>query len=297
MSGHHGELALDYDLRFLPHNTYQIIRGLRLLTFRKAFQMDTPILSPHAMFIVEAKNHTGTITYNEEEKHFEQTVNGVTKIMDDPLIQVTRHKHQLEEWFRYRGIYGYPIIPLVAFTNPSAIVVPPKNHKHDWPLMNSIHIVDRIKEYQEVYKNRPTFNIDQIRDSLLAENTPLEQDILKRFSIKSSDIFRGVMCPRCEKYAMERVRQRWQCPACAHRSLNAHLLTLADYFLLGKLSITNREFREFALVEDPFVTVRMLKNSGLDYEGKTKGRVYQRPTNMTNFLDHIYKKISYKSMH
>lgn len=285
-SGHKGELALDYHLRFLPFKSYQVLRGVRLRAFGNAFQIDTPILNPHAIFIVEAKNHKGTITYNEEKNHFEQTVNGFTKHMDDPLLQVTEHKQQLEEWLRYRGIYGYPVIPLVAFTNPSTVVIPPQNHKHNWSLMNAVHIVDKIKEIEKQYKDRPTFNIDKIRDALLAENTPLEQDILQYFSIKSSDIIRGVMCPKCESYAMEWVRLRWQCPNCGYRSNSAHLLALADYFLLGKDSITNREFRDFALVSDEGVALRMLKSSGLEHDGKTKGRFYKKPDDLIAFVKH-----------
>lgn len=289
-AGHKGELSLDYDLRFLPYNSYRIIQGIRLLVFNKGFQIDTLILSPHAAFIVEAKNHNAeTVFYDEESQQFKKKVNGVIVPMEDPLIQVTRQKQQLEEWLQYRGIHGYPIIPIVAICNPSTIVIPPKGHTHNWPIMNSVHIVDRIQQFEKVYQNRNTFDVERISKALIAEEVPLEQDLLTKYTIKSSDIVRGVMCPKCSMYAMERVQLRWQCPKCGFRSLNAHLLTIADYFLLSKSSITNKEFRSFAGVSDMNVALRMLKSSGLEFNGDTKGRVYQRPKDMLGFLDKAFK--------
>jgi len=294
-SGFKGELTLDYDLRFLPYRSYQIIHDIRLNVFGKHFQIDTLVLSPYAAFIIEAKNYAGTIFYDEESETFKQRVRGKVKTIDDPLIQVTRQQKQLEEWLRHRGIHGYPIIPMVAICNPSTIVIPPKNHTHPWPIMNSIHTVDRIQKTENLYKDRNRADIELIQNKIIPADIPLEQDLLSNYSIKPTDIKLGVQCPRCSSLPMGYVKSRWQCTNCGHRSSDAYLQALADYFMLFKDTMTNRECRKFLGCSQD-LAYYLLSKSGLSHNGGTKGRKYQRPDDLREFIYRDQKSHAQKGM-
>lgn len=282
--GFRGEQSLDYDLRFLPYHSYQILHDLRLFVFGKHFQIDTLVLTPKVGFIIEAKNLSGRIYYDHKKKKFMQMLQGVSEPIDDPLIQVTRHQKQLHEWLRYRSFNGYPIIPLVAITNPSTIIEAPENHEHNWPLFNSVHVVEKIQKIEEQFQTRRSMELDSIRDTLIYEHSPKDQDILDKFSIDVSEVMGGVLCPSCSKLQMNYVKRKWQCSFCKHRSKNAHLQAIADYLLLINDSITSKQFREFVNCSDPYLAARLLSKSGMPYSGETKGRVYYRPDDIKKLL-------------
>ncbi|QHE53582.1 nuclease-related domain-containing protein [Pontibacillus sp. HMF3514] len=286
-SGYNGEVLLDYDLRFLPYRSYQILHDVRLQVFGKCFQIDTLVLSPYAAFIVEAKNYAGTIFFDEESETFIQLVRGKKKTMKDPLIQVTRQQKQLEEWLRHNaGIHSYPVIPMVAICNPSTIVTPPKNHSQIWPIMNSIHTVDQIQKNNDLYKNRKPVDIELIKNKIISADTPLEQDLLKKYSINPSDVKLGVYCPGCGNLPMNYIRRRWECSECGYRSSIAHIKALADYFLLFKNTITNRECR-ILLGCSERSAYHFLVKLGLRYSGDTSARKYHAPENMRDFLSFV----------
>ncbi|UOY91043.1 hypothetical protein MUG87_10710 [Ectobacillus sp. JY-23] len=99
-------------------------------------------------------------------------------------------------------------------------------------------------------------------------------DVLKQFSIHSSELITGVQCPHCGKFAMRRVYGTWRCDKCHEKSKEGHTLALVDYGLLIKPCITNQQLREFLHIASPDVTKKLLTAMKLSYVGETKGRVY-----------------------
>ncbi len=78
-----------------------------------------------------------------------------------------------------------------------------------------------------------------------------KQDILKQYGIPPSKVIKGVQCPECFRFPMQRQHGSWQCPLCSHRSKTAHLQALRDYFLLFSSVISNREARVFLHASSP----------------------------------------------
>src|SRR5690625_5566190 len=69
---------------------------------------------------------------------------------------------------------------------------------------------------------------------------------------------------------MVRRHKKWHCMKCGEYSKHAHLKTLSDYFLLFKPWITNKECVNFLQIHSRHVVSRLLKNSNLIYEPKTR---------------------------
>ncbi|RXT05332.1 nuclease-related domain-containing protein [Ammoniphilus sp. CFH 90114] len=59
--GFDGEQNLDYHLSFLPEKDYLILTDLNLVTDGKPFQIDTLVLTPYLIFIIESKNFFGKL--------------------------------------------------------------------------------------------------------------------------------------------------------------------------------------------------------------------------------------------
>src|SRR5690625_6223408 len=67
--GYIGERKVDYFLDQLP-SMYVTIQDVCLQTRGKRFQIDSLIMSDQAIYLIEVKNYSGTITFNPTLKQF-----------------------------------------------------------------------------------------------------------------------------------------------------------------------------------------------------------------------------------
>lgn len=74
---------------------------------------------------------------------------------------------------------------------------------------------------------------------------------------------------------MLRRKQNWYCRSCEHISSEAHVSALNDYKMLIGDHISNKQARDFLLVELSYVVKRLLKKAGFNCAENTKAGVYQ----------------------
>ncbi|KGX83540.1 nuclease-related domain-containing protein [Pontibacillus marinus] len=285
-AGHRGEITLDYYLRFLPHKEYYIIRGVRLIIFGEPCQIDTLVLTPRAAFVIEVKNLQGELSYDENSGQFTQTTaKKGKKSIANPLLQVERHQLQFEKWLHFQKVFSYPIIPLVAISNPSTILNFPQGNPHQWKIAHSENIPTKIKQIEQNYANRnQTVDFGWLEKRLMEDHRPGYYHTLKKFGVSPTELITGVRCNNCLRYRMVRKRKRWECINCGHRSLNADAKAIADYFLLLSSSITTKECNEFLHLENRYQAIGILKRLGLEKEGASTGTIYKRPKDILNQL-------------
>ncbi len=105
-AGYRGEQNIDYHLTFLPQNKYTILRDLQL-TDQYPFQMDTVLLSPQLIFVIETKNITGTLFFDKNSNQMIRTIDNVEEGFPNPLLQVQRQTHQLKNWLLQHKLPTY----------------------------------------------------------------------------------------------------------------------------------------------------------------------------------------------
>ncbi|WHY71334.1 nuclease-related domain-containing protein [Fictibacillus enclensis] len=64
MAGFRGEESLDYSLSFLADKKCAILHDLLLSDGVYHFQLDTVIVTPHFLLVLEVKNITGTLVFD-----------------------------------------------------------------------------------------------------------------------------------------------------------------------------------------------------------------------------------------
>ncbi|QSS99673.1 NERD domain-containing protein [Pontibacillus sp. ALD_SL1] len=281
-AGYRGEQALDYHLDLLPYHQFRILHDIRLRTLHKNFQIDTLILTPQVGFILEVKNIAGTLHLENESGQFVRTLNGVKARYSNPLSQVKRQRELLKNWLHLRGVYAYPLHCHVVISNPETLLE--FENEFSIPITMLTETVDRLKEVVDHYKNRGTFNMNTMAQSLISEDVPYHPNILSSYSVPTSQVLKGVMCIKCKEYSMFRVRQSWECSSCNDRSRKAHLLSLADYFLLFGSTLTNKRCRDFLGHSSAGAVSKMLSRMELTYTGATNTRTYMMPDNIEKWL-------------
>ncbi|MBS4175658.1 nuclease-related domain-containing protein [Bacillus sp. FJAT-49736] len=276
-AGYQGEKSLDYYLSLLPDKKYYIFHQLRLPFKQQHFQIDTLVLSPYFMTILEVKNISGTITFDYNFNQLIRTKNGIEEAFQDPISQVKRHQFQLKYLLQENKYLDIPIIPQVIISNPSTLIkkegFPQKNPTNITQSTNLIFEIEKLTKMNKkevLAKNQLT----KLVKLLLKKHIPEEYDVLKQFEINKDQILRGVHCPDCSKISMLRVHGKWICQSCQFSSKTAHVESLKDYALLISAVISNIDVREFLQISSQTLATNILQSLNVLSSGKGRSTMY-----------------------
>ncbi|MFC4617920.1 nuclease-related domain-containing protein [Camelliibacillus cellulosilyticus] len=276
-SGYIGERSLVYYLNFLPKECL-IIHNLRLTYQNHSFQMDVLILTPNFILIVEIKNHSGTLLFDEANQQLIQTFNDQIKVYPDPVQQADLQALQLRRLLEASEYAALPVETLAVVTNPATLV---KRASDNTPQYNR-KIIRPTKLHEKVlslnkrwaHSSFPIEKLKKLSELLIAWHTPKKEKILEKFNIDPSEIRTGVQCPSCLEMPMRRHYGKWKCLKCLFTTENEHIVTLKEYAYLIKPSITCHEFQMFSHLPSHSTAKRLLRMANLPYTGTTKGRIY-----------------------
>ncbi len=281
-AGFRGELSLDYPLGFLPEKDYLIFHNIRLKYKDNYFQIDTLLVSPKFILIIESKNISGILEFDHLNKQLIRTINDSINVYPDPVQQVKMQRFQLGSWLELNKITTIPIKTHVVITNPSSLIrIIPRNTYYQKKIIRSTILFEKIKELSTQFNDDllSRKEIRRLSNLLLKLDTPLNPEILKTYQINPNELVKGVHCPSCDTIPMARVRGNFLCSQCSTISKDAYQASLNDYSLLVKPTITNKEMREFLLIPSASIVKKMIATLNLSYSGTTKDREYHLPVN------------------
>lgn len=274
-AGYRGEKAMDYHLTFLPPNKYLILRGPHLID-QYSFQIDTLLLSPNLIILIETKNFAGEIFFDKDSNQMIQKNDSIEKGYDNPLEQVKRQTYQLKNVL---SKFKFPFIPTehyVTFSNPKTILKTndPQLFKR---IFHAEHFIKNLAIAEKRYPNSVTDDkmIRKIYRTLAKESKKTKsKGVLEIWEVSEEEVIRGVECPGCQRIPMTRLHHTWFCPSCKLISKDAHVAAIKDYFLLIGPTITNKQCREFLHIPSRRTAERILQSMGLNKIGTTKGTYY-----------------------
>ena len=268
MKGYIGEKQMDYHLTTLD-GPYRIIPDVHLTVNGDYFQIDTIILSQHAIYMIECKNFDGSIHFDTTLRQFTRNDGQATKGYRYPPTQAEKQKLRLQNWLlhhqQHQAIHVYYFI---AIAEPSTIIEVTGDEQSIARLIaHSEHIPTMIAKVERQLSERGVRKIDTMTLYRLITQASREKPshILTYYDIKPADIMPGVICPNCSTLGMQRNYGIWICLRCKHRSKNAHRRAIATYQMLIKPEITNQALRAFLKVKSSFVVTRLLKSSGYHF--------------------------------
>lgn len=274
-SGYYGEITLDSYLRYLPDKNYYIFKGLRLPTVRGThFQIDSLILTPTHIPIVEAKNLSGTI---EVDENCDQLIQNGEKGYENPMVQAEYQLRELRQWLRQKKFPCKNLEYLVGMMNKNCILKIEPASEAQFRMCRGRRVIDRLQYFKAKYQDiiYPPDILQKMCKHLLKSHVEPSYDIEKCYKISRTELLPGVYCPFCHFLGMVYRSGTWHCPRCKGVSKDAYLPALKDYFLLHGPEITNRQFREFLRLDSINIASKRLNNLDLPFSGTFKDRVYK----------------------
>lgn len=269
-SGYAGERRVDNEWREV--NVSGIV--LHDFTCRNEFgnshQMDTLFICKHFVLVVEVKNISGRIDFDDQRRQFLRTrEDGKVESFMNPVDQVKRHRELLMNeslnWPEY-----VPIEAAVVIANPSTVI---GRLSSEVPVFNVSGLRTKVQELVQKHANI-TVNPRTVKSYLEAMYEPL---VVGRPNLNYL-IRKGVLCLKCAE-AMQHGLKGFMCMKCGLYDRDGAALRQAmyDYRILYGGEISNRAFREFVGVTNTWTANKMLKRLFKERKGKNKGSVYIIP--------------------
>ncbi|MCC3356986.1 NERD domain-containing protein [Bacillus sp. REN16] len=276
--GYRGELSLNYYFDLIDTPEILILHDIRLPYGKSYFQIDTLMITPHFILILEIKNIAGTLYFEDESNQMIRTFNNEEEGMTNPILQARRHTRQLTNWLKRRKL---PILPIefLVIISDSKTIIKSSRPSIFTKVMHSANLPFTFEKIEKRH-TKETLTMKEMRKiagTIEKHHTPKKPDLIARFSIRQSEIRNGVHCPKCFALPIDRKKGHWYCENCDTKSKNAFNQTIEDYALLIKPTITNEELRDFLQIPSSKYIFRLLKSMNLEYTGEKKGRTYYLP--------------------
>ncbi|KZE69272.1 hypothetical protein AWM68_03115 [Fictibacillus phosphorivorans] len=271
-SGMMGEQSLNYFYRYLPNNEIIFLHNIRILHMDYYFQIDTLIMTTKFFIILEIKNYTGHLYFDDKFGQLIRSTPDKKDFFEDPIQQVKRQKYHLNQILIKYNFPQIPIEPLVVISNKNSHVDCSTDYKEALTLLIKSHkLHHKFNEFTRKH-NKVLLTIKEmkkIHKQLNKLNVPYDTDILNHFEIKRGEIIVGVLCLDCNN-KMERKRAGWICIKCSNYSRDAHVAALKDYGLLISNQITNKQCKEYLNLSSSDQAYYLLTSLNLPYTGTSR---------------------------
>lgn len=289
VSGYRGEQSMDYFYRYLPPNDLKFLHGLRILHQEYFFQMDTLIITPNFLLIIECKNIAGHCYFESSYDPMVRTLQNQREAFDNPVEQVKRQSYHLMSILNDLKCPPVPIESLVVMTNPATITEFSPGYKEARSkVIKSSGLVSKFDEVSNKHPKEilPSKEIKRIIKYVLKHHTPENPDVCTKFLINPNSLIKGVFCPACDIAFLKRHQRSWYCATCKKTYKKAHESALTDYALLVSMTVTNKSCREFLNLPSTSQSYHLLHSLNLPFTGSRKARIYH--------LDGLVKKTTSK---
>ncbi|MDN4492049.1 nuclease-related domain-containing protein [Ureibacillus aquaedulcis] len=273
--GYEGELSVDQMWIELNIPTpYALLHNFETINHAGyTHQIDTILLTPHFIWLLEIKNIGGRLDIDESKHQLIRTNSeGMVESFRNPVNQIKRHGKFISRKLRDLRMnlpVEYSIIIVSDYTIIGSI---PKS-------ISIFHANGLQTELDKLFNKHQGRGIslgqfEKIKTELLNIQQPKEW----KAKVETKRLQKGVLCKKCDyKSVMIFEHGSFRCGKCGFKSKDAHLEALLDYRYLWSEWITNRELRDFLGVDSRFSIIRLLKDLNIEYQGTYRDRKYRIP--------------------
>ncbi|MCL1631514.1 NERD domain-containing protein [Sporolactobacillus sp. CPB3-1] len=266
-----GEQTLAYFLEEFQQNGIHIFYGLHL----DDCQIDTLLLAPTFIAILEVKNYAGTICFANDHGQLIRYRGDRREGFANPILQADRHRLHLEKWFLAHRLPKMPIEADVVIAHPSTVIDNPSGGRRvQEHVFHAEQVQIKLQKIIEKYQKSQSYSkfLPKIEQQLLHDHHEPFTDVLQRFNVKPSELLSGVRCGSCGSFTMQRIYTKWVCTRCGHDSKSAHEPMILHYFLLFGAAMTNKQCRDFLQLSSKKVVIGLLKKMNIERKGIGPGR-------------------------
>ncbi|PIC64015.1 hypothetical protein CSV79_08835 [Sporosarcina sp. P13] len=286
-AGFGGEREFDYQLReFIPPYPYAILHDLFLKQDHAYFQIDSILITPSIIILFEIKNIAGKLHIKENPTQFiREAANGERTVLKSPLAEMERKKHFFTNWLQQRNI-DIPLTEFVVFAYQNELTI---ENMASSRIAFTYEIPNKLRALEMQSDILTSEQIRRLANELKNAHREYEPfPLTEKYKLTTQELNTGVACPTCNHLSMRWQLKKWNCQACGHQDLDAHLITLQEWYCIEGTQLTNQQFRQFTNIHSRHIAKRLLANPFTRISGKKRYAIYHlspkllsNPTNLT----------------
>ncbi|WP_133257378.1 nuclease-related domain-containing protein [Planococcus halotolerans] len=237
-------------------------------------QFDGLVMTEKCIIILDSKNVSEDLHFDEKTGEFiRMDSKGQRLILDNPVFQLNKNILFLRRWLRKRKI-DVRVKGLIVYTANQCLF---HSKPSGAPICKTYQMNDYLYNILHSLPPDPTpLKVNKIKRLIEASHSPyVRRPLCETYQIAYSDLQKGVYCASCKGYQVVRSKRNWVCLRCGAKNSTAHHFALQEYFSFVDDSVTNKEFREFCLLESSDVAKRILVQYDFEVFGETKSRRYR----------------------
>jgi len=279
--GYIGETRSDREWKeiSIPVEHYLFFNYETVNKFGNSNQIDTLLICRNFILILEVKNITGRIDFDEVNRQFiNSKSDDKVEVYSNPEDQVERHIRTIREKVQAVNI-RLPIVAAIIFSNTSTIIgrMPKRIPAFHLSGLHSF-VTSLFNKYSS--PSITSEEMGKLKDYLL------DHLIRERWkpSINTKRIITGALCDRCKSQScMVYSNGRFICSNCKAKSKDVLLESLHDYRLLYNPWISNHEFKKFFSISSTKTSYKLLKSLHLFSKGNTRSKIYYIPEDILDY--------------
>lgn len=217
-------------------------------------QIDTIVVTEHFLLILEVKNFSGTLSFNEDRFHLEQTTReGNKNGYNSPVTQVWNAREELLAILSQASI-SCPVYGAIVLPYPSTLI---DRMPSEFPVVYGYSLNRFISTLPRTGR---TISPDETAQLLIDQHQPFpKMDFQEVYKYDPRRIKKGVLCGKCGG-ACQKVSERLLlCRSCKQPVEDGYARALQDWFDFVAPEITNAQCREFLGLKDKHAANYLLK--------------------------------------
>lgn len=262
-------------VEFYSAEPFEILWNTGLTLGNWTVQIDGLLLTPKVAIIIESKNISGELHFDNETREFYcYDAMGVKTVMDNPAVQVEKHIRFMRTWFAENNI-RLQVDGLLVFTALKAELC---SLPHNIRTCRHHHMTEFLFKIIDEYQPNPHQNKQSLKKHkkmIEKQLTPyIQKPITVQYSLNTNLFERGIFCEACENFKVNRKQREWRCLNCSTLARNAAEEAVLDYFALFDYGVNNEEMRKFLNVTDRHLVKRLLSHSKFTKDGSRRHSKY-----------------------
>lgn len=261
-------------IEFYTERKFEIMWNVSLSLGDWPVQIDGLLLTGTAAMVIESKNISGDLYFNNETGEFYRiNAQGEKTVMDNPAIQVEKHIRFIKAWFSKQSIH-LRVDGLLVFTAiQSELKTLPQN-------IHTCRVHQMIEKLFRVLNNHPNplytdSSLKDLRVLIESRQTPyVQKPVSLYYSIDQRNFATGIYCVNCKTHTIKRHHGKWFCSQCGATNNEAAFQAVREYFAIMGGPVSNKTIREFTGISDRHQVKRLLAGNKLMIKGNKRYCTY-----------------------
>lgn len=275
-AGKRGEERLERKMvEFSLEEDHRFLRNICLSLGEWKVQMDGLLLTERGAIIIESKNISGKLYFDNQTGEFVRTDEaGIRTVMEDPTSQLNKNIRFLTKFFKLHKIQ-LPIKGLVVFTSKQCEFITKPHHN---AMCKTYQLIDYLFNILHDFPDMDTRpNLSKIDKLLQKHQTPYKRlPLCQLYFIETTELRTGIYCAACKSHRIIRKhRCGWICELCQTVDPLAFEKTVQEYFSLVHTQLNNQRLRRFCNLASPYTASRLLSVFDFETTGALRNRTYQ----------------------